>query len=138
MASSSSSSSSSTTTLCKATAVYAAVQPLKCYQVDIMAAMKILAIEAWAMPHHEKFMQLREELSAGMGTSAGPQKWTIPAENLEDFLKQLNALGATEVSLPNIGKMSLAELRGVKLSSEDLQVLGPFLALSGEDLGGSS
>lgn len=132
------SSSSSTMTLGKASAVYASILPLKSYQVDIMAAMKILAIETWAKAHHEKFMQSREELSAELGEPVGPQKWTIPSENLEAFLEKLNVLGNAEVSVPAVGKMTLAELKGVKLSPDDLQVLGPFLALSGEDLGGSA
>lgn len=121
----------------EASAVFVAVQPLKSCQVDILVAMKILAIETWAKAHHERFMRARAELSAEMGEPSGPQKWTIPAENLEAFVGKLNALGGEEVAVPAFGRIALSDLKGAKLSPEDLQSLGPFLDLGGEDLSGA-
>jgi hypothetical protein len=97
-------------------------------------AWKLLPTSKRLKEHFEEYDKLRLDLCkkfATKGEDGEPllieNQFTFPPEVANDFNKELQALHAVEIDLPD-PKVKISDLKSVKLSVEDLEVLaGPVL-----------
>ena len=91
---------------------------------NVGATLRIGKLAQPCLAEIEKFYLARIELWKKYGTPEEDNKsYTIPKENLEEYVKEEADLLSTEVELVNAFKLKLADIENINLNWRDLQLL---------------